>query len=136
MIVAEHYYHPGIAWNVRPIGYELSFCTVFCHEPWLNFLFLLEKYKNKRSLSSIFNRYKTEKKSSLQDCVSSQGHFATRLILLRFSFFDRNSSEKIRMALEAPHSPASVNEIIRLILKIILAKIAITAKKQRYWYLK
>ena len=38
-----------------------------------------------------------------------RGHFAPRLFLLRFSFFDRNSSARIRMALKALHSPVSVN---------------------------
>ena len=39
-----------------------------------------------------------------------RGHFAPRLFLLRFSFFDRNSTARIRMALKAPHSPVSVDE--------------------------
>ena len=38
-------------------------------------------------------------KSSPQDCVSLRGHFAPRLFLLSTSFFDRDPSAKIRMAL-------------------------------------
>ena len=37
-----------------------------------------------------------------------RGHFASRLFLLRFSFFDRKSSARIRMALKSTHSPISV----------------------------
>ena len=46
------------------------------------------------------NRCRTEKKSSPQDCVSPRGHFASRMFLLRFSFFEINSSARIRMALK------------------------------------
>ena len=37
-----------------------------------------------------------------------RGHFAPRLFLIRFSFFDRNSGARIRMALKAPYSPVTV----------------------------
>ena len=56
----------------------------------------------------LLNRYRTEKKSSPQDCVSLRGYFAPRFFLQRFSFFEKNSSAKIRLALKAPHSPVSV----------------------------
>ena len=40
------------------------------------------------------------KKSLPQDWVSFRGHFAPRLFLLSSSFFDKNSSAKICMALK------------------------------------
>ena len=61
------------------------------------------------ALIIFFNRYRTEKKYSPQDCVSLREHFAPRLFLQRFSFFDKNSGARFRMALKAPHSPVSVN---------------------------
>ena len=70
------------------------------------YIFFKRKIQKKHSECYILvfqlcvNRYRTEKKSSPQDCVSSRRHFAPRLFLLRYSFFDRNSSARIRMALK------------------------------------
>ena len=41
------------------------------------------------ALIIFFNRYRTEKKYSPQDCVSLREHFAPRLFLQRFSFLTK-----------------------------------------------
>ena len=69
---------------------------IFCDTFWRINAIL----QNFESIFRSINRYRTEKKSSPQDCVPLWGHFAPRLFLLRVSFFDRNLSEKIRMALK------------------------------------
>ena len=51
------------------------------------------------TLYFFVNRYRSEKKSLPQDCVSLRGHFAPRLFLLSSSFPEINSNAKIRMAL-------------------------------------
>ena len=56
----------------------------------------------------------TEKKVGHKTLCPFRGHFAPRLFLLRFSFFDRNLRARIRMSFKAPHSPVSVKLFINL----------------------
>ena len=58
--------------------------------------------------NDCFNRYTREKKVRRRTVYPFRGHFAPRLFLHRFSFFEINSSARIRMALKATHSPVSV----------------------------
>ena len=62
-----------------------------------------------RSYTSLTDT--AEKKIRHRTVCPFRGHLAPRLFLIRFSFFDRNSCARIRMALKAPHSPVSVNQL-------------------------
>ena len=87
-------------WN-NFYGRSFKFC---CLRPFKNIFFI----SGWNIIIRVLDRYRTRKKVRHRTVCPFRGHFAPRLFRLRFSFFDRNSSARIRMALKAPHSPVSV----------------------------
>ena len=62
-------------------------------------LIFSHKFTSESLIFFDINRYRTEKKVGHRIVCPFRGHSAPRLFLLRFSFVDRNSSEKVKISI-------------------------------------
>ena len=94
--------------KLRSLHIIFNFNPYICKISVNNSISTGRKSNQMNKIFDFFNRYRTERKSSSQDCVSLSWKFRFAPLLLRFSFFDTNSSARIRMTLKAPHIPVSL----------------------------